>query len=282
MNIDEVYCDMLRKIIADGITKENRTGVTTKSISGYMLEYDMANGFPLLTTKKMAWKTLRVELEGFIKGVTNKQWFTDRGCNIWNEWCNPQKVAYGHDEETQAKMKAEDDLGVIYGSQWRNFNGEDCDQLAIAIDKLKNNPECRRNIVMAWNPLKLDQMALVPCHFGFQLLANNGTLDLLWSQRSCDSFLGIPFNIASYGLLLELIAKECGLKAGKLIGFLGDVHIYENHMDVIEEQLNRKPLTAPTLNLNGDLYNSIFDWEWDHATLLGYDCHPALKGAVAV
>ena len=116
MNIDEVYCDMLRKIIADGVIKENRTGVTTKSISGYMLEYDMANGFPLLTTKKMAWKTLRVELEGFIKGVTNKQWFQDRGCKIWNEWCNPQVVPYGNDDETKAKMKAEDDLGVIYGS----------------------------------------------------------------------------------------------------------------------------------------------------------------------
>jgi len=280
-NIDEVYCDMLKHIIHKGKTKHNRTGVDTISVSGYMLEYDMSIGFPLLTTKKMAWKTLRVELEGFIKGITDKGWFQERGCSIWNEWCSPLKVPYGHDENTKKLMFEEPDLGPIYGSQWRNFNNEGVDQLSIAIDKLKNTPNCRRNIVMAWNPLKLNEMSLVPCHYGFQLLCNDGVLDLLWSQRSCDSFLGIPFNIASYALLLELIAKECNLKAGTLIGFLGDVHIYENHMDQIKEQLSRTPYFPPKLILSNE-YDSIFDWSWDKASLENYECHSSIKGEIAV
>ena len=289
MNIDDVYKDVIRKILSEGQLKENRTGVDTLSLTGYMLEYDMGNGFPLLTTKKMAWKTLRVELEGFIRGITDKQWFKDRGCNIWNEWCNPQKVPYGQDDETLAKMKAENDLGPIYGYQWRNFNGKyvgtetsdhGIDQLAWAIDQVKNNPQSRRIIVNAWNPQQLDEMALVPCHYSFQLLCNNGRLDLLWNQRSVDTFLGLPFNIASYGLLLELIAKECGLEVGKLIGFLADVHIYVNHKEQIDLQLDREPFDPPHLNL--DDYIDLFDWSWDNATLDGYEYHPAIKGEVAV
>ena len=290
MNIDDVYKDIIRKILSDGQLKENRTGVDTISLTGYMLEYDMGNGFPLLTTKKMAWKTLRVELEGFIRGITDKQWFKERGCNIWNEWCNPQKVSYGHDDETQAKMKAENDLGPIYGYQWRNFNGDyyghpmnktvGVDQLAWAIDQLKTNPQSRRIIVNAWNPQQLTDMALVPCHYSFQLLCNNGRLDLLWNQRSVDTFLGLPFNIASYGLLLELIAKECNLEVGKLIGFLADVHIYVNHKEQLNTQLGRHPFDPPILTLDG--YNDIFDWSWDDVTLDGYECHSAIKGEVAV
>ncbi len=255
-----------------------------------MLEYAMENGFPLLSTKKMAWKTIRVELEGFIRGVTRKTWFQERGCKIWNEWCSPLKVPYGHDEKTLVAMAEEDDLGPIYGFQWRNFNGRydpdaaafsgGIDQLQWAIQELKTNPHSRRIIVNSWNPQQLGEMALVPCHYSYQLLCNDGELDLLWNQRSCDVFLGIPFNIASYGLLLELIAKECGMKAGKLIGFLGDAHIYVNHLDQLEEQMNRKPFTPPTLKLDG--YDSISDWEWKHATLDGYECHSAIKGEVAV
>ena len=255
-----------------------------------MIDYSMANGFPLLTTKKMAWKTIRVELEGFIKGVTDKSWFQERGCKIWNEWCSPSKVPYGHDDETLKAMAEEKDLGPIYGFQWRNFNGEyqfgtgkfngGVDQLANAIDLLKTNPDSRRILVNAWNPQQLGEMALVPCHYSYQLLCNDGELDLLWNQRSCDVFLGIPFNIASYALLLELIAKECGLKAGKLIGFLGDAHIYVNHLDQLDEQMKRKPYAPPTLKLEG--YDSIFDWEWQHATLDGYESHASIKGEVAV
>lgn len=296
MNIDIIYHDLLRKILTEGKVKTNRTKVTTTSISGAMIEYDMADGFPLLTTKKMAWKTLRVELEGFIKGITDKRWFQERGCKIWNEWCSPKKVPYANDDVTCARMAAEPDLGPIYGFQWRNFNGNyngpearisddpsllsGVDQLKWAIEQVKNNPNSRRIIVSAWNPQQLDQMALVPCHYAFQLLVNGDQLDLLWNQRSCDTFLGIPFNIASYALLLELIAHECGLKANKLIGFLGDVHVYHNHMEQIQAQLEREPYPAPKLILGG--HESIFDWEWSDATLDGYQSHGALPGAIAV
>lgn len=288
-HIDREYMAVLNKIICHGIHKENRTGTDTTSLSGHMFEWDMSKGFPLLTTKKMAWKTIRVELEGFIKGITDKSWYKERGCNIWNEWCNPHRVPYGHDEETQAKMKAENDLGPIYGAQWRAFNGYydnsghmngGVDQLVIAIDKIKNNPNCRRNIVTAWNPQQLHEMALVPCHYSFQLLANNGVLDLLWNQRSVDTFLGLPFNIASYGLLLELIAKECNMKAGKLIGFLADVHIYENHHEQITTQMSRKAFPMAKLNL--DKFESIFTFDWSQAELEGYESHGPLKAEVAI
>lgn len=290
MNIDQVYKQVIEKVLREGKKKINRTATDAISVSGCMIDYDMANGFPLLTTKKMAWMTLRVELEGFIKGVTDKSWFQERGCKIWNEWCTPAKVPYGHDEATYTAMAEEQDLGPIYGFQWRNFNGQyefgaekftgGIDQLAHAIKTLKTNPDSRRILVNAWNPQQLDQMALVPCHYSYQLLCNDGVLDLLWNQRSCDMFLGIPFNIASYALLLELVAKECGMKAGKLIGFLGDAHIYVNHQAQLDEQMKREPYAPPTLKLEG--YNSIFDWEWQHATLDGYECHPAIKGEVAV
>lgn len=288
-SIDATYKDIIRQVQSQGKSKTNRTGTITQSISGYMLKHDMSSGFPLITTKKMAWKTIRVELEGFIRGITDKQWYQSRGCNVWNEWCSPDKVPYGHDETTQAAMLAERDLGPIYGAQWRHFNGEynpvkqemsgGVDQLANAVKILKTNPDNRRIIVNAWNPQQLSSMALVPCHYSFQLLANDGVLDLIWSQRSCDLFLGIPFNIASYGLLLELIAKEVGMKAGTLIGSLGDVHIYENHQDQIAEQLGRGEFSQPTLNLK-DI--GLFDWSWEDATLEGYESHPAIKAPIAV
>jgi len=292
MNIDEVYFQIINKILKEGTLKENRTGVDTISVSGCMLEYDMKNGFPLLTTKKMAWKTIRVELEGFIKGITSKKWYQDRGCHIWDAWCNPSKVPYGHDEETRKRMAAEDDLGPIYGYQWRRFNElylgrehklpirEGVDQLAWAIDQLKTNPQNRRIIVSAWNPEQLNQMALVPCHYSFQLLQNNGKLDLLWNQRSVDSFIGLPFNIASYGLLLSLIANECGLEQGKLIGFLADTHIYVNHLDQLKEQEQRKPFGPSKINIAND--KSVFDWEWKDARLENYKSHEAIKGKVAI
>lgn len=296
MNVDKIYLDIVKHILANGTVKSNRTGIDTISVSGYMFEYNMAEGFPLLTTKQMAWKTIRVELEGFIKGITDKQWFKDRGCNIWNEWCNPTKVQYGNDKVSQAKMKDENDLGPIYGYQWRNWNGRymgtnknadaaipdvvGIDQLEWAINQVKNNPNNRRIIVNAWNPEQLYQMALVPCHYSFQLLCNNGTLDLLWNQRSVDTALGLPFNIASYGLLLELIAKECNLIPGKLIGFLADVHLYENTIEGVKLQLEREPFNAPTLILDDNV--SVFDWTWENAKLDNYKCHGKIKMEVAV
>jgi thymidylate synthase len=290
-SVDELYLELLKAIKIQGTVKKNRTGVMTTSISGYKFEYDMSEGFPILTTKKMAWKTLRVELEGFIRGITDKRWFQERGCKIWNEWCNPTKVPYGHDPETQAAMLAEPDLGPIYGYQWRNFNGkyegqsgEDAtngiDQLAWAINQLKTNPDNRRIIVSAWNPCQLDEMALVPCHYSFQLVANDGDLDLIWNQRSVDTVLGLPFNIASYGLLLSLIADECGMIPNKLIGNLGDVHIYHNHREQVDLQLERTPYPAPELVLGE--YDTLFDWTWDKATLDSYVSHEAIKADIAI
>lgn len=289
------YLNILQKIVDEGVWKQNRTGIKTKSITGHMFEHDMKTGFPAVTTKKLAFKTMAVELEGFIKGITSKKWYQDRGCYIWDSWANPRKVPYGNDEETKAKMKAEDDLGRIYGANWRDWryydgsyavNGwwEDAfrhiDQFKIMIDKLKKNPLDRRNIVMAWNPAELDQMALVPCHYSFQVLSDGTNLDLLWNQRSCDVPIGIPFNIASYGLLLELIGKETGLIPNKLIGFLADVHIYENQYETVLEQLKREPMPLPKLDLPG--FTNIFDWTYEQAKLVDYNHHGKLDYPVAV
>lgn len=292
----KTYLNILQKIVDEGVWKQNRTGIKTKSITGYMFEHNMKDGFPALTTKKLAFKTMAVELEGFIKGITSKKWYQDRGCHIWDHWCNPMKVPYGNDEETKAKMKAEDDLGNIYGYQWRNWfggfvwnkNGDGStfgtqkmiDQFVGMIEKLKKNPLDRRNIVMAWNPAELDQMALVPCHYSFQVLSDGTNVDLLWNQRSCDVPIGIPFNIASYALLLELIGKETGLIPNKLIGFLADVHIYENQYDTVLEQLKREPLPLPKLELPG--FTNIFDWTHEQAKLVDYNHHGKLDYPVAV
>ncbi|NLZ96944.1 MAG: thymidylate synthase, partial [Candidatus Magasanikbacteria bacterium] len=201
------YLNIVKKILAEGVEKTDRTGTGTIAIAGAMFEHNMADGFPLLTTKKMPFKVITAELEFFIKGITDKQWLIDRKCHIWDEWCNPKKVAYAHDEETKKKMVEERDLGAIYGFQWRHFNapyqnydsdysGQGIDQLKKVIETIKTNPNDRRMLVMAWNPCMLDQMALPPCHYGFQITVLNGKLNLLWSQRSVDTMLGLPFNIA--------------------------------------------------------------------------------------
>lgn len=480
MNIENKYLDLLEKIISTGVKTSNRTGIDTYKIPPTMIQHDMSNGFPILTTKKIAWKTLKVELEGFIKGITSKSWFQERGCTIWNEWCNPQKVPYANDEETKRKMKEEDDLGKIYGYQWRNFgsknniiveldkkqtifecngknkfneykikycniackgnpkcdlsddiekyifknwydminrcynqkasnykyygmknvkvcdrwlcyenyrndieklprwqdkirepknysldkdyfgsnvyapdvciflhssenriynsssfykvyNNDEClyflnhnqianflgftrknvvtyldkdkeycgykiencakenklyrymlpvDQLKNIINTLKNNSIDRRMICSAWNSSELNEMALVPCHYSWQVLVRDGKLDLVWNQRSVDVFLGLPFNIASYGLLLHLLAKESGFEEGILTGFLSDVHIYENHLDQVNEQLSRTSMDLPEINT--DNFKSIFDWEYKDSKLINYNPCPAIKAEVAV
>lgn len=287
----KTYLDIVRHILANGVRKQNRTGIDTLSVSGVMFEHDMATGFPLLTTKKMPFKTIRVELEGFIKGITDKSWYQERRCNIWNEWCNPKKVAYGHDEATKERMKAERDLGPIYGFQWRHFDasyinfdsdytGQGIDQLAKMIETIRKNPGDRRMIVMAWNPKALSEQALPPCHYSFQVLVTEGKIDLLWNQRSVDTMLGLPFNIASYATLLHLIAKETGLGEGKLIGFLADTHIYLNQVDGAKLQLEREPKALPRIIT--DPFTSIYEWTGEQTRLEKYESHEKIEFPIAV
>ena len=287
------YLDIVKKILEEGVKKEDRTGTGTLAIAGAIFEHDMSKGYPLLTTKKMPFKTMAAELEFFIKGITDKQWLLDRNCHIWDEWCNPKKVPYAHDEETKKKMAAERDLGAVYGFQWRHFgtryenydtdySEQGIDQLKNVIENIKKNPNDRRLIVMAWNPTMLDQMALPPCHYGFQLTVLDGKLNLLWNQRSVDTMLGLPFNISSYALLLHLLAKETGLKEGKLVGFLSDVHIYLNHIDGAKEQLTRDPNLYPIPTIQTPNFTSIFDWQYTDTELIDYQSYPRIQFPIAV
>lgn len=280
----QIYKDYLQYVLDNGVMTANRTGINTLACSGYMLKHDMKDGFPLLTTKKMGIKNIASELEMFIKGIQDKRWLQERGNHIWDEWCNPQKVPYGNDEETKAKMLAEPDLGPIYGSQWVCFNGdsEKGNQLKSVIETIKKDPTCRRLVVSAWNPLQMDQMALPPCHVLFELLCypEQGTMDILWFQRSCDSFLGVPYDLASYALLLTLICKETGYTPGCVYGMLGSCHIYENHLDVVKEQLSRPTHKLPTIEIEN--WKSIWDWQYSDVKLLNYESEDKLVGAIAV
>jgi thymidylate synthase len=280
----QAYKDYLQYVLDNGVMTANRTGVNTLACSGYMLKHDMKDGFPLLTTKKMGIKNIASELEMFIKGIHDKRWLQMRNNHIWDEWCNPQKVPYGNDEETKAKMLAEPDLGPIYGSQWTCFNGdaEKGNQLKNVIETIKRDPTCRRLVVSAWNPLQMDQMALPPCHFGFELLCypEQGTMDILWFQRSCDSFLGVPYDLASYALLLTLICKETGYTPGCVFGMLGSCHIYENHLDVVKEQLSRPTHKLPTIEIES--WSDIWNWQYTDVKLLNYESEDRLVGAIAV
>lgn len=287
----KAYLDIVQRIIDTGERKANRTGVDALTIAGAMFEHDMSNGFPLLTTKKVPFKVLKTELEFFVKGLTDKTWLQERGCHIWDEWANPKKAPYGHDAEAKAKMLAERDLGPIYGFQWRHWNagyenydtdytGKGIDQLANVVKKLASDPGDRRMIVMAWNPEALPQQGLPPCHYGFQVTVVNGKLNLLWNQRSVDTMLGLPFNIASYALLLHLLAKEAKLQEGRLVGFLADVHIYVNHVDGAKLQLTRTPTELPKIIT--EPFTSIFDWTADDTKLEGYNPQDKIPFEIAV
>jgi len=276
------YLSIVRNILVTGDYKENRTGVPTYSISGAMFEHAMSDGFPLLTTKSVSLRLVASELEFFIKGLTDKKWLQERNNRLWNEWCWQAKVPYGHDEETRKRMSEERDLGPIYGFQWRHFDakydgfdkdysGQGIDQLENLIDTLKTNPNDRRMIVSAWNPNQVDEMALPPCHYGFQVTVTDDKLNLMWNQRSVDTALGLPFNIASYGLLLHLLAKETGFEEGYLVGFLGDTHIYENHVESLKKQLSRVPKDLPSIETEN--FTSIFDWEYADSKVIGYENH---------
>jgi thymidylate synthase len=276
------YLSIVKNILVTGDYKENRTGVPTYSIAGVMFEHDMSEGFPLLTTKSVSLRLVASELEFFIKGLTDKKWLQERNNHLWNEWCWQLKVPYGHDKETQQKMFEERDLGPIYGFQWRHFDAEydgfdkdyseqGIDQLENLIDTLKTNPNDRRMIVSAWNPNQVDEMALPPCHYGFQVTVTDDKLNLMWNQRSVDTALGLPFNIASYGLLLHLLAKETGFEEGHLVGFLGDTHIYENHVESLKKQLSRVPKELPSIETEN--FTSIFDWEYTDSKVVDYENH---------
>lgn len=278
------YLDIMADILANGTRKSNRTGIDTIWEYGNLLVFDMSTGkFPLLTTKKMGCKTIFAELEMFIHGEHSKKYLHDRNCHIWDQWANPQKVPYGHSEEDKKKMLEEDDLGPIYGSQWVNWNGEGLNQLRKAIDSLKENPLNRQLVITAWNPSQLDQMALPPCHYSFHLDSDGEYLSLGWNQRSCDWFTGVPFDMASYAMLLLLICKETGLKPGKLVGFMGDCHIYENQIDAVKEQLSRTPLESPMIEITNTFDGwRIEDWHYTDFELKGYNSYPAIKTEIAI
>ncbi len=289
----KAYLDIVQKILAEGNLEENRTGTKALTIAGAIFEHDMSKGFPLLTTKKTPFKLVASELEFFIKGITDKKWLQDKNNHIWDEWAKPQKAPYGHDEESKKKMLAERDLGPIYGFQWRHFNAQyenydsdysdkGIDQLKKIVETLKTNPRDRRMIVSAWNPIQFNEMALPPCHYAFQVTVIDGKLNLLWNQRSVDTMLGLPFNIASYALLLHLLAKEAGLKEGKLVGFLADVHIYENHIEGAKEQLSRDPNKYPLSKIETENWKSIFDWKSEDTKLLNYQSYEKISFDIAV
>jgi len=285
------YLNIVNKVLDEGTLKKNRTGIDAIAIPGIMFEHDMSEGFPLLTTKSVPFRLVAGELEFFIKGKTDKRWLQKRDNHIWDEWCSPDQVPYGHDDDTQKKMLEERDLGPIYGFQWRHFGAQytaynkppatsGVDQLKKVVHALKTNPEDRRMLVSAWNPIHLKQMALPPCHYCFQIIVVADKLNLLWNQRSVDIALGLPFNIASYGLLLSLLAKESALEAGRLVGFLGDSHIYVNHVDGLKKQIKREPLTLPSIVTRG--FKSIFNWQYTDTEILNYKHLPPIKFDIAV
>jgi len=291
--IMQSYLNIVRRVLETGELKQNRTGVAAYTVAGAMFEHDMAAGFPLLTTKKMPYRLIATELEFFIRGITDKKWLQDKNNHIWDEWCTPLKIPYANDPETKKRMLEERDLGTIYGWEWRHFGatykdcqtdytGQGVDQLKKMVDTLKQDPTSRRMLVLAWNPLDVDKAVPPYCHYGFQVTVINGKLNLLWNQRSVDTMLGLPFNIASYATLLHLLAKETGLQEGKLVGFLADVHIYENHIEGAREQLTRDPNTYPLPHIEIKPFTSIFDWKAEDTTLLKYQSYPRIEFKIAV
>ena len=309
--LDNQYQDLLKNILEKGHKKEDRTGTGTLSVFGTQIRHNMADGFPLLTTKKMAFKTMVTELKWFLKGDTNIKYLVDNGCNIWNGDAYKRYHTYfdGLGEgvpltqtEFIDKIKTDEDfaetwgdLGLIYGKQWRDWKTfftqkQGVDQIKNLIEELKTNPDSRRLMVSAWNVGELDEMVLPPCHYGFQVYTRKSTreekiinpgkyrvISLMWNQRSVDTFLGLPFNIASYGLLLELLAKETNMVAGELIGNLGDTHLYLNHIEQAKEQISRQPYDLPTIELdNVDILNGEFDIQ-----LIDYKSHPSIKAPLS-
>jgi|TARA_B110000305_G_scaffold29217_2_gene27459 thymidylate synthase len=261
------YLDLLRHVKNNGIVKTDRTGTGTTSVFGYQMRFDLNEGFPLLTTKKIHLKSVIYELLWFLTGDTNVKFLKENGISIWNEWADEKG-----------------NLGPVYGHQWRSWSthdGKSIDQIKNLIEQIKANPDSRRLIVSAWNVSDISQMKLPPCHAFFQFYVANGQLSCQLYQRSADIFLGVPFNIASYALLTMMIAQVCGLRVGEFVHTLGDAHIYLNHEDQVNEQLTRTPKIKPTMLLNKSI-NNLFDFTFDDFSLVGYDPYPLIKAPVAV
>ncbi|AKK71528.1 thymidylate synthase [Chryseobacterium gallinarum] len=261
------YLDLLQHILDNGTDKTDRTGTGTRSVFGYQLRYDLSKGFPLVTTKKVHLKSIIYELLWFLKGDTNIKYLKDNGVSIWDEWADENG-----------------DLGPVYGAQWRSWIGADgkiVDQITEVIDQIKKNPDSRRLIVSAWNVAEIPNMALAPCHALFQFYVADGKLSLQLYQRSADVFLGVPFNIASYALLLMMVAQVCELEVGDYVHSFGDVHIYNNHFEQVKKQLSREPKPLPVMKLNPEVKN-IFDFGFEDFTLENYDPYPGIKAPVAV
>lgn len=278
----KAYLDLMQDVVDNGVDREDRTGVGTRSVFGRQIRFDLGSGFPLVTTKKVHLKSIIVELLWFLKGSTDNNWLKERGVSIWDEWAT----------ETG-------DLGPIYGKQWRSWTGPDgrvVDQISELIDQIRNKPHSRRLIVSAWNPVELPdesiapqenvkqgRMALAPCHCLFQFYVQNGKLSCQLYQRSADLFLGVPFNIASYTLLTHMIAQQCDLEVGEFIHTFGDCHLYTNHLteDIVFEQLKRTPKALPTLKIKRKP-DSIFDYELEDFEVQGYECDPAIRAPIAI
>ena len=295
------YHDLLKRIVQDGVVKGDRTGTGTRSVFGHQMRFDLSEGFPLLTTKRVFLKGIIHELLWFLAGDTNIKYLVDNGVHIWdndayryyNELCVKEGVLpVAMEEFLRAAQEGIDspiegykfgDLNHVYGYQWRSWprpNGEAIDQIQQTVDLIKNNPDSRRIIVSAWNVADVEKMALPPCHTLFQFYVADGKLSCMLYQRSADTFLGVPFNIASYALLTMMMAQVCGLEAGEFVHTLGDTHLYLNHFDQVEEQLSRTPRALPKMRLNPDV-KSIFDFKFEDFTLEGYDPYPTIKAPMS-
>jgi thymidylate synthase len=261
------YHDLMKEVLAKGVQKSDRTGTGTISVFGHQMRFNLADGFPMVTTKKLHLKSIIYELLWFLKGSTNNNWLKERGVSIWNEWAAP-----------------DGELGPIYGYQWRSWpapNGKHIDQIAEVVETIKKNPDSRRIIVSAWNVADIPQMALAPCHAFFQFYVADGKLSCQLYQRSADIFLGVPFNIASYALLTHMMAQQCNLEVGDFIWTGGDCHLYSNHLEQVDLQLSRDFFPLPKLNILRKP-DSIFDYEFEDFEIAGYESHPLIKAPVAI
>lgn len=261
------YHDLMKEVLAKGVQKSDRTGTGTISVFGHQMRFNLADGFPMVTTKKLHLKSIIYELLWFLKGSTNNKWLKERGVSIWNEWAAP-----------------DGELGPIYGYQWRSWpapNGQHIDQITEVIETIKKNPDSRRIIVSAWNVADIPRMALAPCHAFFQFYVADGKLSCQLYQRSADIFLGVPFNIASYALLTHMVAQQCNLEVGDFIWTGGDCHLYSNHLEQVDLQLSRDFFPLPKLNILRKP-DSIFDYEFEDFEIAGYECHPHIKAPVAI
>ena len=315
-NFDNAYHSLLRHVKENGQKKSDRTGTGTTSVFGHQMRFDLSEGFPLLTTKKVFFKLVATELIWFMRGDTNIKYLLEYNNNIWNEWAfkrwvesadynGPDMTDFGRralaDEDFNTEYKAQMDtfkqnilnddefaekygtLGNVYGKQWRHWEGPDgeiIDQLKNVVEQIKTNPDSRRHMVSAWNPAEIETMALPPCHTLFQFYVNDGKLSLQLYQRSADLFLGVPFNIASYSLLLQLVARECDLELGEYVHTIGDAHIYDNHMDAVDEQLSRTSYKPPTIKINSD--KSMFELEYEDIAVVDYESHGYISAPIAV